>query len=412
MRAYLSALFVGLISLTSITANAAAPTKDWTMLVFLNGDNNLDSFGTANLKQMETIGSTDHINIVVQWASESAGTAKRILVQKSTDPNNVTSPVIQDLGKTDMGDYRNLISFIEWGAQNYPAQHYLVDVWDHGAGWHDIQAMGLAPTFGHRPKMNPMDISWDDDSGHSITTNQLAQALSEASQSIGQKIDIYASDACLMAMAEVADEMKDSVIYYGGSQETEPGAGWPYDQFLKRWNDNNLSDPRDVVTALAEEYTKSYQNGSNGSQEVTYAAYDMSKIAKLTTAVANLSASIQKLGTADLTKIATAASNSLTFTETDYADLVDFVNNVNSAQVGGLSRLAVSDIQEAMSEFVITSQNTTNYARAHGVSIWIPNAMSGYTSYSDRYSTLKFEADTKWAEALTKFLPYLPANNS
>lgn len=411
MRENFSALLVGLAlvvpALIPTQVFAAAPSKEWTMLVFLNGDNNLDSFGTTNIEQMETVGSTADFNIVVQWASESAGTTKRLLIQKSSDPTKVTSPVVQDLGKTDMGDYKNLISFIEWGAQNYPAKHYLVDVWDHGAGWHDIQAMSTAP-FQHA--IRPLDISWDDDSGNSITTNQLGQAIATASQSIGQKIDIYASDACLMAMAEVADEMKNTVTYYAGSQETEPGAGWPYDTFLKRWNTNHLTDGRDIVTALVEEYTKSYQNGSNGQSEVTFAAYDMSQIGKLNESVAALSSNIEKLSTDDLKKIATAAQGTLVFTDPDYADLGDFVAHVNTAQVKGLSRIAVSDVQEALSSFVITSKNTTNYAAAHGVSIWIPSDMSGYTSYSDRYHTLQFESDTKWGEALTKFLPYMPSN--
>src|SRR5271168_2763659 len=51
------------------SVKAATPIRDWTMLVYLNGDNNLDSFGTTNLLAMETVGSTANINVVVQWAS-------------------------------------------------------------------------------------------------------------------------------------------------------------------------------------------------------------------------------------------------------------------------------------------------------------------------------------------------------
>jgi len=68
-----------------------------------------------------------------------------------------------------------------------------------------------------------------------ITTKQLGQALKESAAIIGHPVDVYGSDACLMAMAEVAHEMADSVNVYVGSQEVEPGAGWPYGDFLKLW---------------------------------------------------------------------------------------------------------------------------------------------------------------------------------
>ena len=46
------------------------------------------------------------------------------------------------------------------------------------------------------------------------------------------KVDVLAFDACLMQMAEVAYEVKDLADYVVGSEETEPGPGYPYDPFL------------------------------------------------------------------------------------------------------------------------------------------------------------------------------------
>src|SRR4051812_25347735 len=93
-------LFQGLVLALAIVVSSsasAAVEKEWTFMVFLNGNNNLDRFGTTNLKQMETVGSTNDLNIVVQWASEAASTTKRLLVQKSSDPSKVTSPIVQEL---------------------------------------------------------------------------------------------------------------------------------------------------------------------------------------------------------------------------------------------------------------------------------------------------------------------------
>src|SRR4029079_1837579 len=137
-------------------AQDAAPQKQWTFLIYLNGNNSLDEFGPMNLNQAETVGSTDQINIVVQWASESAGTVKRLLVKKDNDPKKVTSPIIQDMGKVDMGDYNSLVDFVKWGAANFPAQHYFIDVWDHGSGWHSKMRSEIT-----------RDISIDETTGNS-----------------------------------------------------------------------------------------------------------------------------------------------------------------------------------------------------------------------------------------------------
>ena len=203
MRLKLIALLLTIFSNTGIINNAfadpSAQPKEWTFLIYLNGNNNLDSFGKMNINQMEKIGSTAKVNIVVQWASLENGKTKRLYITKDSDTTTVTSKIVEEMGQVDMGDYHSVINFVKWGAENYPAQHYFVDIWDHGSGWH------------FKPGETMKDISWDETTGNHITTEQLATALSESSKIIGHKIDIYGSDACLMAMVEIANLMTDSV---------------------------------------------------------------------------------------------------------------------------------------------------------------------------------------------------------
>ena len=186
--------------------------KEWTILVFLNGHNDLDSYGAMNVNAMERVGSSPGVNIVVQWASLDFSTTKRILVQKDNDEANVTSPMVHDPGLQDMGDYRSLVNFVRWAKENYPAKHYFIDVWNHGSGWHK--------RFPGASRAPDKDISFDDRFDSHITTKELGQAMAEIKTVLGQKVDIYGSDACLMAMAEVAGEMVDSVRVFIGAEET------------------------------------------------------------------------------------------------------------------------------------------------------------------------------------------------
>jgi hypothetical protein len=394
MRKLLAVLAGSLFVVSS--ALAAQPVeKDWTLLVYLNGDNNLDSFGAVNIKQMEQVGSNDNVNVVVQWASLGAGTSKRLLVQKSTDPNNVTSPIVADIGKTDMGDYKSLIEFVRWGVQNYPAKHYFIDVWDHGAGWHSIQAMGKT---GHT--FHPNDISWDDNSGNYITTEQLGLALAESAKIIGHKVDIYGSDACLMAMAEVANEMADSVSYFAGSQETEPGAGWPYGDWLAQWANTPNAPATQVAKTLVDTYVKSYQGGSNGSGEVTFSAYDMSKLVDLDAAIANFGKKVRSLDATGKASLLNTAKTVQSFTDADYGDLLDFMGLIKSASIRGLDDRDVSEVVTAANAMIIGNADTTSFARARGMSIWLPTNHGDYDGNAARYKGLKFNAATDWGSTL------------
>jgi len=375
----------------------APQLKDWTFLVYLNGDNTLDSFGPLDINEMEKVGSTDQINVVVQWASKSAQKTKRLLIQKDNDTTNITSPVIQDMGQVDMGDWHSLVDFINWGAKNYPAKHYFVDIWDHGNGWH-IQS--------HR--LSPLDLSWDDNTGHYITTQQLGSALTAASQAIGQKIDLYGSDACLMAMVEVATEVAPVVNTFVGSEEVEPVDGWPYDALLSRWNATPDAQATDVAKILTEEYVKSYQGGSQGNEEVTFSALDLSKLSDLNAAVGKLASAIMGLSAADQQKIFSAGKAAQYFTNDDYVDLQDFINHVTSVGIAPLDETLLKEVSQDVSALVIDRQSTAQYQNAMGVSIWLPSTMDEFTQYSPAYNALRFDSDTHWANALQALLKETP----
>jgi hypothetical protein len=403
MRNILSLFLVSMFSLVSIANASDGAAKDWTFLVFMNGNNSLDQFTTTNLNQMEKVGSTDNVNVVVQWASMSAKTTERLLVQKIDESGTVTSPVIQNMGQVDMGDYNTLVDFVKWGVANYPAQHYFIDVWDHGSGWHNLQAMDASGKITKGP-IHAQDISLDENTGHWITTEQLGMAMSQAAQIIGHKVDVYGSDACLMAMAEVAGEMQDSVSYFVGSEEVEPGAGWPYTELLTRWNEQPGTQPADVAKILVDEYVKSYEGGSNGTEDVTFSAFDMSKFADFEASLNTLGQKLRAVDASERTKLAGAIGNALSFTNQDYDDMLGYLNSIANSGVRGLSPDDFADVATATQALVIANSDTSKYSAATGMAIWLPADTSTYSQYSDRYKALKFNQASGWGDTLASML--------
>jgi len=361
--------FVLLLLFVSTTGWAANAEKEWTMLVFLNGHNNLDSFGQVNVDQMASA-SNPNVNIIVEWASLQYGKTRRVEVSRGKEK------VVQELdAKLDMGDYKNLIEFIQWGVKNYPAKHYFIDIWNHGDGWkfREMDAFRGGQVL-------PRNISYDDLSGHSIDTPQMGLAMQAAAKAMGHPVDIYGSDACLMQMIEVDYQMKGYVNYVVGSEETIPGEGWRYDALLNKWG----STPVEVATSAVSTYF------SSGYQDATMSAVDMSQIDGVVLSLKDLQS---QLLTAK--GVQGAVNASLGYTLTDYIDLGDFLINMKKAD----PTVNVAGVQDAMSKFIFANQASGIKAASQGLSIWLPTSDSGDMP---RYNVLNFDQLTHWGQMLQK----------
>ncbi|MDQ7821565.1 MAG: clostripain-related cysteine peptidase [Candidatus Eremiobacteraeota bacterium] len=203
--------------------------KEWTVLMYMAGDNDLEPYLVNNLKSLEKVGSGSNINIAVELDRGDAPRSpvsrwkgsRRFLVQKSDDPRKITSKPVQDLGKVNMADPEHLSDFIQWGMKNYPARHYMVLINDHGYGF-----MGIADDKGNKHSMNLTELGKAFDTA---TRDTVTGGVKDAVDKTGKKIDIIGFDACLMAQAEVAYELKDYADIMIGSQEVIGSGGWPYD---------------------------------------------------------------------------------------------------------------------------------------------------------------------------------------
>lgn len=388
----IAALLLSFAVFLSWNSAQATEQKEWTFLLFINGHNNLSSFGAMNINSMEEVGSSNEVNLVVQWAANNQPT-KRLLVQKDTS-SQVTSPIVESLPRVDMGDYRELVKFVQWGVEHYPAKKYFIAVWNHGNGWHRVdRASG---------DFQVQDISYDDYSGHKITTEQLGLAMAQAAQIIGHKVDLYGSDACLMAMAEIASEMKDSVVAFAGSEEVEPGEGWPYAGFAQKWVNNPTADALTVGHYLSEEFLAAYSGGVYGNRDVTFSVMNLEKLGLLEQAMAGLTSELKSLPVADIPALKSAAQNTQGYYSSDYRDLKHFIEKVTASTSLRVAPEALRSVEEAISEVVTSNHVSDEYRNSHGVAIWLPVYNGSWGSYGARYKGLKFHQATGWGDVIEK----------
>jgi len=365
--------------------------KDWTFLVFLNADNNLDSFGVKDVNEMEKIGSNDQMNIVVLLDREG-GTAKKLYVTKDNDENNVTSKVIEELGVYDMGNYKNLVDFVAWGVKNYPAKHYVVDIWNHGAGWQRNRATALK------------GISYDDQSGNHITTPQLGEAMASIYQLLGKKLEILAMDACLMQMAEVTYEIKDYVEYCVASEETEPGDGYTYDMFLGPLASNTAMGARDFAKVMVQAYKEHYQSINEAG---TQSAVDLAQFDTFTKKFDVLCAKLADL-TSDKAFVTAIKKQIRPKTQAFYyrtnIDLGHFLSlvqaNVKNEEVQTLVAETLALYAAGQNPLVLENGITgSTMKNATGLAIYFPNSVPGAD-----YGKIQF-SKTNWMLFLKKYFP-------
>jgi Clostripain family len=389
----------------------------WTWLVYMAGDNNLEGAGRDDLAEMKQVGSTADVNVSVQFDTEEKKTT-RYRVEK----NKLRS--VQQLPGVDCGDPKVLTQFIQWGIKHYPAQRYLLDVWNHGGGWenlpadYDYDALRLAKPLAaakrnrikralfrttvkkiHRRPGPARAIAIDCGSHDYLDNQELRKGVSKALPK-GRKFDILGCDACLMNMLEIAYEMKDTATLMVGSEETEPGAGWPYAAILKGLVAKPTMAPADLAKRIVTEYGRYYRKTKEAA---TQSALDLGKIPAAAVAVGELADALL----ADLHNLAGVVSlardRAQKFEMPEYIDLGDFAQQLaQRLPQNAAVKAATGKVQAALKPATGTGlvlQNVTSggrLQRATGVSIYFPHS----EEYAPDYRDLTFSKDGRWKRFL------------
>ena len=156
------AIAVVLITMLLVLTLGVTPSSaaDWTFMVYLDGDNDLEIYAVNDFLEMAAVGSDSNVNIVVQFDRihcpdpyyddtryDDWTTTKRYLITAGMVPNNANA--LMDIGEVDMADPTVLADFVEWAIQNYPADNYALILWNHGSGWYK----GISRLHGFHGKM-------------------------------------------------------------------------------------------------------------------------------------------------------------------------------------------------------------------------------------------------------------------
>ncbi len=390
------------------------PQREWTFMVYMDGDNNLEGAGVEDFNEMEFAfkQSTNEVNVVVQFdriaefdtSNGDWEDCKRYAIQKDYDKDVMTSEVVQEMGEVNMGDPDTLVDFVKWSFKYYPAKQYALVLWDHGGAYRGIC-------------WDDTDLTEEGDAD-CITLPELRGALREIKQARGYRnLEIVGFDACSMAQVGVLYEIQEYADIVLASGFVEPGDGWPYERILPKLLSQPTMDKHKLAEIIAQEFQASYSDREDDPQDsprTTMTAFNMTMFPQLVQVMNEFSVELSKIAGDRYENIMFARSRALSydmvpigpFTFTNYCltDLTDFcMKIIDDPQIKfnnmELTRIAqtVIDAQESctVASYAYPPLETTATAKkANGLTVYFPNNID--TPWDTRYDVLKFKHDMFW----------------
>jgi hypothetical protein len=419
---------------------APAAPAEWTIMVFMNADNNLDDAALLDLEELSRAPQNAGVRVVVQVDRAASGSWSQTL-RFAVRPGFIPEPGasgVEDLGEQNMGDPAVLREFVRTTKQRYPARKYSLIIWGHGQGFRAMLREQLlaaeALSAGAFAKMRSKtmavtesvttfrapaavlamvqaptrSVSSDETSVDQLYNAELHGALE------GAQLDVLGFDACLMSMVETAYLMRDVARYMVASEELVPGYGWAYDDWLSTLAQDPKIDGKGLAQVLVGSYKTTYDRMDPST---TLSAIDLSQMGSIATTVDAfarvLSTNMDRFKAEIAAARADVRNYAPSYTSGGYpmfqhVDLAYFAERVEARIADPAIRSAAAAVRSAIrntsvviSAYAGTQRRTpTTSFGSFGMAIYFPASRASYLA--DPYGGGYLQTNTFYAVAFVK----------
>ena len=238
------------ISTAAPSKESAQKKKNWTFMVYMAADNNLESAALEDFNEMEAADfDSSQMNVIVLFdrndykdcndLDEWHGCRMYEIVRDVKGMNNeIRSRRIScaDLGIglkheafLDMGSPKTLELFMKNVKTDYPAEHYGLFVWGHGTGYRNENS--------RKDKIRA--VALDDGDDTFMENCVVASAIKKGMD--GEKLNLLAYDTCFASELEVVYEFPEVAESFVGTQGIQVESGFNYTKVFS----TTLSKSRD-----------------------------------------------------------------------------------------------------------------------------------------------------------------------
>ena len=367
----------------ALAANQTAAADDtqgesWAIYWYLCGSDLESEYqaATSDLMEMEQVTLPENVTVVIEtggsyeWSHPAveAGQLGRYVYTGDT------LEMVDALPNANMGTPETLEDFLRFCTENYPADRTMLLFWNHGGG----SLSGVA-----------FDETFDNDS---LSLPEIYSAVASACTLSREDppFDVVGFDACLMATVDTAYMLEDCARYLVASEETEPGCGWNYSQWLYALGCDPAMNGAELGRVICDSYTVGCEEIDQAG-DITLSVVDLQKLQPLLEAYEALGREALAKAAADgrffaqLGRGAGRAENYGGNTDdqgyTDMVDLGDFVRN-NQDLFGDNAQTLL----QALENCVLYQVNGPYRDGATGLSCYYP--YSGDRENADIYAGL------------------------
>jgi len=323
-----------------------------TILVYMCGTDleSQQGMATSDLKEMANATIGKNVNLIVYTGGCSRwrnNVISRQVNQVYRISDGKFECLIKDAGNASMVSPDTLASFIKYGKDNYPANRMCLIMWDHGGG--SISGFGYDEKIGHQQSMTLAGIN---------------SALKKANV----KFDFIGFDACLMATVENGLMLSQYADYMIASEETEPGVGWYYTNWLTQLSKNTSMPTIEIGKNIADDFVEVCNRQCRG-QATTLSVVDLAELqatvpAELTKFSVDTNELIQNKEYKTVSKARSTAREFAQQSRIDQIDLVDFARKMGTSKGKSLAK--------ALQGAVKYNRTGGNISNAYGLSIYFP----------------------------------------
>jgi len=391
-------------------ARASGSNAEWTVMIYLDGDNNLDPDSVVDIGEMKMVGSTAKVNVLALWDRyDGPANLYQVLPGELKLLDGLTVNGIAVNGQEiSMTDWHVLKAFVDYSTANFPANHYMLDLWDHGNA------------FGYTCWDDHWLLPWTPSPAGAVSLNEVGQAIA------GTSMDILTYDGCTIGMSEIAYQLAQlppsmgvQIQYLVASEEYIPNNGYAYDAVLGHMNSITDVSAGAVAKMLADDYAATYSphGAAKGSSTVGLSVIDLAKMAPIAPVLKSLTGILKDGLIADFSRYHDMISEArgeanLGWSLNGWDDRVDigtFLATLSSLSsdpnVKDLANQALGIIKDAV--YVANTPALASMS-AYGLGVWFPssvsslrNANTGGMGVLSEYSlTFAFSQDAGWLSFL------------
>ena len=345
-----------------------------TVMVYMCGTDleSKNGMATADLQEMTAAKLNDNINVLVYtggcsgWKNSAVSSQVNQIYQVKDGKLVCLEP---DMGDVSMTDPKTLTRFLNWCKEKYPANRMDLIFWDHGGG--SVSGYGYDQKYPRSGSMSLADID---------------QALKDSKISF----DFIGFDACLMATMENGLMLAKYGDYMIASEETEPGYGWYYTDWLTKLAQDTSMSTLDIGKQIADDFVLVCTQKGQGSS-TTLSLVDLAELE--TTApkpLAAFSRSASKLiQDKEYKAVSDARAKTKEFARSSGIDQVDLVNLAEN--MGTDEGMELAKVLRSAVKYNITSPSIAN---AYGISIYFPyKKVSSVDSAVKTYEKIGMDED-------------------